>query len=304
MKRKLSMLLMTVLTGTLLFGCGKTEENDKLKVSVTINPMAEIVQEIGKDKVEVNKIVPDGVEAHDFEPKPRDLEGLNKSQIFVYNGLDMEHWVEDVKSSINGDVLIVEAAKGIDTIKISEEDEEEHSEDDDHNHEGGVDPHMWLSLKEMKKASENVLEALKTKDPENADYYQENYDSFVKNIDDLYNEYSEKFSTVENKNFVTGHAAFAYLCRDFGLKQESIAGVWGEGEVTPKKLEALANFCKQNNIKVIFTEANESARESETLAKEINSKVEKIYSLENKEDDKTYLEGMRYNLETIYNSLK
>lgn len=302
MKRKLSIILITIMCSTLLFGCGKEETSDKLKISVTINPIAEVVSAIGKDRVEINKMVPDGSEAHDFEPKPKDLEALNKSKIFIYNGLDMEHWVEQVKNSINNDVVVVEASKGVNTIKISDEDHEH--EDEEHSHGNGEDPHEWLSLIEIKQVAKNILDSLQNEDEANKEYYQENYDEFIKNVDGLYNEYDAKFKEVGNRNFVTGHSAFGYLCRDFNLNQKSIAGIWGEGEVTPKKLEALSNFCKENNINVIFTEANESARESETLAKEAGAEVKKIYSLENKEDNMDYLEGMRYNLETIYESLK
>lgn len=301
MRKKISMMLMFLMCGIFLFGCGKEQASDKLKVSVTINPIAEVVSAIGKDKVEVNKMVPDGSEAHDFEPKPKDLEILNNSKIFIYNGLGMEHWVEQVEGSINSDVTVVDASNGVNIIKVSDKHEHEAGE---HSHGKGIDPHEWLSLIEIKQVAKNVLDSLQSEDPENKEYYQGNYNEFIKNVDDLYKEYDAKFKEVKNRNFITGHSAFGYLCRDFNLSQQSISGIWGEGEVTPKKLEELSNFCKENNIKVIFSEANESAKESETLAKESGAEVKKIYSLENKEDNMDYLQGMRYNLETIYESLK
>lgn len=119
----------------------------------------------------------------------------------------------------------------------------------------------------------------------------------------LYNEYSKKFASVEKKSFVTGHAAFAYLCRDFGLSQNSVEDVFAEGEPTAKQLSQLVDYCKSNNVTTVFAEEMASPEVSEALAKEVGAKVETIYTIESAEDGKTYLERMQDNLSEIYSSL-
>ncbi|WP_300380285.1 zinc ABC transporter substrate-binding protein, partial [Clostridium sp.] len=166
------------------------------------------------------------------------------------------------------------------------------------------DPHVWLSLSDALIEAENIKNTLVEVDIENKDYYEENYNNLVKEFTSLKDEYLVKFNSISNKKFVTGHAAFGYLCRDFGLTQNSIADVFGEGELTLKDLETLIEYSKTNNVKVIFSESTASEKESETLAKEVGAKVEKIYTLETQENNMSYIEGMKYNLETIYNSLK
>lgn len=313
MKKKLLMLTLVLGIVFSFSGCVNKNNNDngeKLRVGVTINPLKDFTEAIGGDKVEVFSIIPDGSDAHSFDPKPKDLKDLMNTKMFVYNGLGMEEWIDSILNTVEGkDIKVVEATKGIEPISISEEDhdhdheEGEEDHDHDHNHDGN-DPHVWLSLSDAIKEAENIKNALIEIDPENKDYYESNYENLKQDFTSLQDEYKSKFEEITNKDFVTGHAAFAYLCRDFGLTQKSIADVFGEGELTPKNLEALINYCKENNVKVIFSESTASAKESETLAKEVGAKVEKIYSLETKEDDMSYLEGMRYNLETIYNSLK
>jgi len=230
----------------------------------------------------------------------------------------MEEWIDSVLGTIEGtDVKVVEASKGVDVINLSEEEhehsEEEHNHDEeghedseeehDHDH-GAIDPHVWLSLKNAIIEAENIKNAIIELDPENKDYYEANFETLKDDFTSLYDEYEVKFKELTNKDFVTGHAAFGYLCRDFGLTQKSIADVFGEGELTPKNLEALINYSKENNVKTIFSESVASSKEAETLAKEVGAEVVKVYSLETKEDNMSYLDGMRYNLETIYNSLK
>lgn len=266
------------------------KKEDKISVVVSFNPLREFAEAVGKDKISIKVMVPEGAEPHDFEPKPKDMESLSRAKVFIYNGLGMESWVESTLEAIDSDSIeIVEASKGASLIKdIS----------------GEYDPHIWLSLKEAKNSAKNIKESLSKADASNKDFYEKNYNEFASQLDDLYEEYSRKFESLSDKNFVTGHAAFAYLCRDFNLKQSSVEDVFAEGEPTPKKMTDLVNFSRKNNIKVIFMEKLASPKVSETLAKEVGASVEKIYTIESREDNKNYLESMKDNLEKIYNSLK
>lgn len=279
----------------------KTKDNnnskgDKIEVVVSFNPLEEFAKAIGKDKVNVTSIISGSVEPHDFEPKAKDLENINKGQVFVYNGLGMEPWAEKVVKTIeNKDVIIVEASKGGNLIKSSEEEEHGHGE---------YDPHIWLSLKEAKVEANNIKEALVKADAANKEFYENNYKDFASKLDNIFNEYDKKFKEVKNKNFVTGHEAFAYICRDFNLQQNSVENMFAEGEPSAKKLKELVDYARKNNVKTIFSEGNVSPKVSETLASEVGAKVESIYTLETKEDNKDYLQSMKDNLEKIYNSLK
>ncbi|MGL4741122.1 MAG: metal ABC transporter solute-binding protein, Zn/Mn family [Sarcina sp.] len=291
-----------------------TDNVDKIKVMTSIYPIKEFVQIIGGDKVSVKSMVPDSAEPHDFEPKAKDLLELKKSDLFVYNGLGMEHWVDKVlETAKNDNVMVVNSSENADVILVDHS-EDEHNHDghdheegevheDEHNH-GPQDPHIWLSFSEVKKQSKLIEEALIKIDPSNKAYYENNYNNFANQLTSLSTQYNEKFASLDNKDFVTGHAAFAYLCRDFKLNQISVENALGEGEITPKQLKEIADYAKANNIKVIFMPDTASEKISKTLATEVGAKVVKISSLETKNGDKGYIETMKENLDTIYNSLK
>ena len=316
MKKKIFLGVLLGLIGSMIIGCGESNDknavkNEETKPSITVSifPLKEFAEEIAGDKVDINCLVPNNMEPHDYEPKTKDFEKLINSDAFIYNGLGLEEWVEKVNEVIkNEDVLIVDSSKNVDSITIEDENHEEehnHDNEEEHDHEhGAIDPHSWLSLKEAQVQSEAIKDTLIEIDPENKAYYEQNYNEFKQKLDDLYNKYNEKFQTLQNKNFITGHAAFGYLCRDLGLEQKSVENVFGEGEPTPKQLENLVNFCKENNITTIFSESLASPKVSETLAAEVGAKVIPIYTLESQEDNKSYLEAMEYNLNQIYNCLE
>lgn len=294
MGKKLLTIFLGIIMATFFVGCqsAKTAENNKdngkVDVVVSIEPLREFTEIIGGDKVNVKTMVPNGVEPHDFEPKTQDLLELNKAKVFVYNGLGMEHWVDKVLNTIeNKDMKIVNASEGADVLKEGDK----------------VDPHLWLSLDGAKVEALNIKNALVEVDPENKAYYEENYKKFAEQADSLSSDYKGKFDELTNKDFVTGHAAFGYLCREFGLKQVSVENLFGEGEITPQKMQEIVAFCKENNIKTIFMPELASEKISQTLANEVGGKIEKIYTLESNEDGISYLDAMRENLEKIYNAL-
>lgn len=304
MKKIITFILSTFIIATLA-GCSKPtiaqKENKtggqaKIKVVVSFNPLKEFANAVGKDRIEVRTITPEGVEPHDFEPKIRDMEDISNAGLFVYSGFGMESWVDKTLSSIaNKSLVVVDSSIGIEPIKTKGEEIKEH---------GQYDPHIWLSLRQAKIQTKNIKDALVKVDVKNKEYYEKNFEEFSRELDKLYNEYKIKFEGLTNKNFVTGHAAFGYLCRDFGLVQNSVEDVFAEGEPTPQKLKELVALSKQYKIKVIFMEELASPRVSETLASEIGAKVEKIYTIESNEDNKNYLQGMEENLSNIYKSLK
>ena len=151
---------------------------------------------------------------------------------------------------------------------------------------------------------QNIAAALAEADPANAEFYRENAVAYNEQLQQVLAEYQEKFQSVPNRQFVTGHAAFAYLCRDFGLTQRSVESVFASGEPSPQQLASLADFCKQHKVKTIFSETMVSPKISETLAKEVGASVKTIHTIESAEGKATYIDRMRDNIEQIYQSLK
>ena len=293
MKKFLLKASMVLLLPIMLIGCGSEEnksskESGKVEVTVSISPIKEFTELIGGDKIDVTSLVPDNAEPHDIDLKPRDFEKLTKSKLFIYNGLGMEDWLEEVKEQISEDkIKYVDTSENGNVIKT----------------DGKIDPHQWLSLKEAINQCNNIKLALSEVDPNNKDYYEENYEKVKNDFEELYNEYLPKFQSLEHKNFVTSHEAFGYLCRDFGLKQQALNDLFGEGELTAKKIEDLVKYCDDNGVNTIFSEEEDSQKEAQTLANEINGEVKPLYTLETKVEGKSYLEVMKINLEEIYESM-
>ncbi|NYC94575.1 ABC-type Zn uptake system ZnuABC Zn-binding protein ZnuA [Clostridium acetobutylicum] len=167
--------LIAVLIGlVVLASCSNNQSsNGKMKVAVSFNAMKELTYAIGKDKIDIVTIIPNGTEPHDFDPKAKDIKTLYDSKVFIYSGLGMETWVDKTLKSVdNKELITLEASKGINAIKNS--DSKEISE------HGKYDPHSWLSLNNARIESKNIRDALAKADPANKKFYYDNYDKFCK----------------------------------------------------------------------------------------------------------------------------
>ena len=310
---------------------GKKEEKkketseEKIRVATTIKAVESLIKAVGKDKVEIQKVVPDGTEIHEFEPKAQDILKLSNANLFIYNGDELETWADKAVESVkNKNLKVVELAKGLDKLDVKEndilDDDKDHDHDDDHkkekkhedkdekkeghhHHHDGKDPHTWLSLKNAKKYVEKIKESLIEVDSKNKEFYEKNAKQVTEEIDKLYNEYSEKFAKSTKKNFVIGHPALAYLAHEFGLKQLSVEDVFGEGTPTIAKMKALVEYCKKHDVKGILTESTANKDVINTVSRETGAKVLPVYIMEDPAESLEYVEAMKKNLETIYGNL-
>ena len=297
------------------------EKIEKIKVATTIKAVESLIKSVGKERVEIEKVVPDGTEIHEFEPKAQDILKLSNANLFIYNGDELETWADKaVKAVNNGKLEVVELAKDIEKLDVKENDilddddhdhdkekhddhEKEEKKEGHHHHHDGKDPHTWLSLKNAKKYVEKIEESLSKVDLKNKQYYENNAKQVKEEIEKLYNEYSEKFAKSTKKNFVIGHPALAYLAHEFNLKQLSVEDVFGEGTPTIAKMKALVEYCKKNNVQGILVESTANKDVINTVSRETGAKIHQIYIMEDPAESLEYVEAMKKNLRTIYENL-
>ena len=272
----------------------QTEEtSSKLKVMTSFYPMYDFASKVGGDKVEVTNMTPAGTEPHDWEPSAKDITQLEKADVFIYNGADMEHWTDDVLNTLDSkEITVVEASKGIDLLKEGK----------------SYDPHVWLNPLNAKKEMENIKNALVKADEKNKDYYEKNYETYAKKFDTLDSEYSTTLSTVKNKNLIASHEAFGYLCEAYGLKQIGIEGLSPDSEPDAAKMKEIIRFAKKNNVKTIFFEELVSPKVSKTIAKELGAEAKVLDPIEGLSEDQQelgadYFSVMESNLQTLKEAL-
>jgi zinc transport system substrate-binding protein len=284
--------------------------SDKLSVTTTLFPLYDFAKAIGGDKVDVNLLLPPGVEPHSFEPTPSDLIKINESSAFIYTGKFMEPWSEDViKGLTNTKMVVVDASRGIAMMESShhhdEEIEEHHEGDADHE----LDPHIWLDFENAQKMLESIKNGIVQIDPNNSSYYDKNYELYNKKLVELDQRYFSSLKSCQNRNVVYGgHFVFGYLAKRYSLNYVAASGISPDAEPSAQDIATLINQIRNDKIKYIFYEELSSPKISETLANETDTKMLLLngahnVSKEDKESKVSFLDLMNNNLINLVSGL-
>ena len=253
----LSILLIAVIFAASINGCANNEKNfkkgSKLKIVTTIFPNYDFAKQIVKDKAEVILLIPPGVEAHSYDPTPKDIVNTVSADIFIYTGALMEPWADKIINSLNGkNQLIVESGKN---IALTESEQDNHH-DDDHTHGNDVDPHFWVNPLYAIKMTENIKDAVIKADPDNDEFYTDNYRNYAEKLKELDKEIENTLSKVKHKTIIYGgHFVFGYFSERYGLDFVSpYKGFSPDSEPTPLKIAELINKMNELDINVVFYE--------------------------------------------------
>lgn len=305
-------------------------QGDKISVVTTIYPVYDFTCHVAGDKAEIINLVPAGVEPHDFELTTGDMQLLEQADIFIYNGADMEHFVDKtLKSVSNENLVVVECAKGLELIEAehshSHDDEENEYEEDNlgkqaevskeqsedaHDHEGeSLDPHTWLSIDNAIKETEAIKDALVAFDKDNASYYENNFNAYKEELEELKALYEAELSGLSKDTIVVAHEAFGYLCAEYDLHQEGIEGLTAESEPDSARMKEIIDFCREQEVKVIFFEELVSPKVAEAIASEIGAEtmvLNPIEGLTAEQEDEglDYIGLMKQNLEALKKALQ
>jgi zinc transport system substrate-binding protein len=277
--------------------------SEKLTVVTTIFPLYDFAKAIGGERAEVSLLLPPGVEAHSFDPKPSDIAKINNASIFVYTGSFMEPWAEDIiRGANNKNLKVVDASTGITLIPGIFHDEYEPA--------GANDPHIWLDMANDQRIVQTIAAAFSAQDPENIAYYETRaaaYQEFLKALDLQYQ--TTLANCVSREIVYGGHYAFGYLARRYNLEYLAAQGVSPDAEPTAQDLVNLVDQIKDNNIKYVFYEELSSPKIAETIAQETGAKMLLLNAAHNlsREDlaaNKTFLQIMEENLNNLKTGLQ
>ena len=255
----------------------------KISIVTTLFPHYDFAKVIGGNKVDVTLLLPPGVEAHAYEPKPSDILKIRNAHVFVYTSESMEPWAHDIIKGVDSKVRIVDASVGVNMMKDDDHESEdggEHQDEDTNHHESedgqhnhsGVDPHIWLDFENANIMAKNTTQALTEVDPQNAEYYRDNLKSYQDVLAKLDSQYKKTLSACQSKTIIFGgHYAFGYMAKRYGLEYVSAQGFSPDAEPTAKDMIAMVQQVKDENIGYIFYEELTSPKIAQTLANETDT---------------------------------
>jgi len=268
----LVLLLVVVLVASAI-SCGQKEAaSEKIGVVVSILPLADFVENVGGERVNVSVMVPPGASPHAYEPAPNQMVTLAEAKMYVKVGSGVEFelvWMDKLVA-INKEMLLVDSSRGVQLLEMVEgtHEGEEYERGDDR---GAVNPHIWLSPRNAKIMVQNIYEGLVQVDPANRAYYERNRDIYLQKLTELDRDIRDGLSRVTNRRFMVYHPAFGYFAKDYNL---TLLPIEVEGkEPTAAGMAYLIEQAKEHNIKVVFASPQFNPQSVKVIAKAIGGRV-------------------------------
>ena len=247
-------------------------------VFVSIAPQKYFARKIGGNLINVSILVPTGADPHTYEPKPRQMAELSKSELYFAVGIDFEKaWLKKIAAT-HPRMRIIHTDEGIAKIPMTDRHRHEgnnrkHDKKTQHR-DGAADPHIWLAPGPVKVQAAHILKALTEADAKNRLLYAAGYDAFLKELDSLDGELKALFAGRKGESFMVFHPAWGYFAEAYGLEQVPVE-VEGK-EPKPAQLQALILHARERGVKVIFVQPQFSVKNAEMVAREIGGAVVRV----------------------------
>ncbi len=240
----------------------------KLNTFVSIEPEAYLVKQIGGDTVNVTVMVPQGRDPHDYQPEPRQILTLGKADLYFEIGMPFEKIVVNKIKGSKAKITIIDASQGIKrrTMARSEAGSMEIETDS-----SGKDPHIWLSVKNLKIMAKNIYKVLLNKSPQNAKLYKDNLAALDKRLDHVNLKIRKLLKPFNGETFFVYHPAFGYFADSYNLKQKAVE-IEGK-RPTPRELTRLIKEARKDNARIIFVQPQFNKKSAEVVARAINGAV-------------------------------
>lgn len=252
LKSKVLALAATAALTAGLAGCSQDSADvaggkDTPVVLTTFTVIQDIASNVAGDHLRVESITKPGAEIHGYEPTPGDISRAADADLILDNGMNLENWFAQFVADL--DVPHAVVSEGVDPIDIAED-----------AYAGKPNPHAWMSPVNVQKYVDNIVDAFSELDPEHADDFKANGETYKQELQAVQDELETKLAAVPDKQraLVTCEGAFSYLARDAKLTERYIWPVNAEQEATPQQIAGAIEFVKENNVPSVFCESTVS----------------------------------------------
>ena len=311
----LSLVLIACSGGSTDAGCPEIDGRE-INVVATTPMIGEFVSQVGGENINLTILMPPEADPHSYEPAPQDAGTIADADLVFYTGLMYEQapLVELLENSVCGAEALAEVGESVFPIEFKEGGQDDHDDHDEEGHDGheghghgAYDPHFWFDPNRVIYAAEFIESKLVEFDPSNAANYETAGDAYTTELSSLTRQVSQLIGSIpsQNRKLITTHESLGYLEAKFGLEVLStiIPDLDSSNEITPSQLVGVIDVIEDNNVKVIFIEAEAPSVYAETIVAETGIKAVEGLWVETLKPGQTYPEFLIAAIELIVENL-
>ena len=264
--------------------------SSKTRIVTSFYPMYVIALNLteGAEGIELSNMADVNVGClHDYTLTTEDMKKVENADIFISNGLGMENFISKILES-NSDMKVIDSSNNLENV-ISNGIEE--------------NAHIWTSIDNYILQVQNIAEELKTADAKNAEVYTQNAQKYVDELSKLNEEYKSKLAKLNGEKAICLNEAFEYMGQELGMEMITIKTDHEESAISAGMLKSVINKVKEDDIKIIIIDKNDSKTNAETIANETGAKILELNSgLTGELNKDAYINQMRENMSILENA--
>jgi len=281
----------------------RAQAAERTEVCTFTTILTEIARKVGDDRVDVTGLVKPGVDPHEYDPTPADLQRVAESQLILASGKHLEGYLTKLKESAGGKGVLVSVGDQLPSLLMKSGASETAGEA-----KTVEDPHWWHSVDQVERAVKIVRDELVKVSPPDKELFEKNATAYLARLEELKTWIKRKVAELprDQRSLVTSHDALQYFARDYGFKIYAIEGISTQDEVSNRKVAAIIDTIKQQHVKAIFLESIENPKVLKEVTRETGATVGgTLYADGLGEGSEGTYEGMmRHNVTTIVDALK
>jgi zinc transport system substrate-binding protein len=225
-------------------------------VFVSIPPQAWLAKQLAGNLIRVEILLPPGASPATYEPTPRQMAMLERSQLYLQIGAPFEGTLLAKVADLMPEVRVVDCRVGVRLEPIEGQ----------HQGHGGqpLDPHIWLDPRRMKLVAQNSAEALQELLPDRAQEIEQRLFALVNAIDATDHRVNEILAPHAGSTLLVFHPAYGYFTRRYGLIQTAIE-VEGKAP-SARRMATIVDGLRQHKVPALFVQPQFSRTTAERVA--------------------------------------
>jgi ABC-type Zn uptake system ZnuABC Zn-binding protein ZnuA len=243
-------------------GGGAKAADDRVHVVATTTILADLVREVGGDRVTVESLVPKGGEAHTFDPTPSDVRRVLEADLIVRNGLGLDDWLRKLIEDAGARAPVVALGEDLPGAAYIGEG-------------GQVNPHLWLDVAYGRAYAARVDDELERLDPEHATDIHATAAAYDTRLAALDADIRTRLAAVpeSDRTVISFHDAFPYFARAYGLTVDGTVVDAPGQDPSAAQVEALIAEIRAKGVRAILAEAQFSDKLVRAIADESGATV-------------------------------
>lgn len=300
-RRQFNALLVSSLVATWLHGCGQAERsaNQKPRVISTSTILTDLATAIATESIEVIGILKPGADPHTYEPVPADTAAMEKADLILYNGYNLEPGLIRLMKAAGANVKQVAIGEVVPPLQLEKEGQKV------------PDPHVWGDVQNVAKMAAAVRDALIPLAQNDRDKITQNADRLIADLNRLDTWIKQQVQTIpaQSRRLVTTHDAFQYYGKAYNLTiMGTLIGISTEEQPSAQTVQKLVQVIKSARVPAIFAETTINPALIQTVAQEAGVKLapNQLYSDSigaRGSEGETYIKMMAANTTTIVEAL-